>query len=286
MTGRDMALAALVAVIWGLGFVAIKIGLESFSPPQLTALRFLVAAVGVVVLRRPQISWSMLILIGLTLFTGQFLLLFFAYAAGLPPGVASVTQQMQAFFTVMLAAVFLDDVPGLRQSIGMLVAFCGLALIGLTVGGDLTALGLGLAMRYWFPRSIRSRSRSLPRPRRHRGRALSQSFILARSRACSPMRCGVIFWRAIRPRRWCRLRCLRRASASCPPRSPLARFLPRSAMSGWRLFSLVWPWFYCPTKCARQSRSRAKKQGEKYLSRLPAILRVIRGHSVANKPYF
>jgi len=28
----------------------------------------------------------------------------------------------------------------------MLVAFCGLALIGLTVGGDLTALGLGLAI--------------------------------------------------------------------------------------------------------------------------------------------
>jgi len=61
----------------------------------LTTLRFLVAGVGVLLVRRPRISWPMFILIGLTLFTGQFLFLFFAYAAGLPPGVASVTQQMQ-----------------------------------------------------------------------------------------------------------------------------------------------------------------------------------------------
>ena len=38
-----MGLAALSSVIWGLGFVAIKIGLGSFSAPQLTAVRFVVA---------------------------------------------------------------------------------------------------------------------------------------------------------------------------------------------------------------------------------------------------
>lgn len=39
------ALAILVAVIWGIAFVVSKIGLESFTPPQLTALRFIVAAI-------------------------------------------------------------------------------------------------------------------------------------------------------------------------------------------------------------------------------------------------
>lgn len=146
MTPSDMALAALTSVIWGLAFVFIKFGLESFSAPQLTALRFIIACIPVLVLPRPPIPWSMLILIGSTLFTGQFLLLFFAYAQGMPPGLASVTQQMQAFFTVLLAALFLRDVPTLRQSIGMAVAFCGLGLIGLTIGGDLTVLGLGLAV--------------------------------------------------------------------------------------------------------------------------------------------
>jgi O-acetylserine/cysteine efflux transporter len=85
-------------------------------------------------------------MIGTTLFTGQFLLLFFAYTQGMPPGLASVTQQMQAFFTVLLAAVFLRDVPSLRQSIGMTIAFAGLALIGLTIGSDVKLMGLGLAL--------------------------------------------------------------------------------------------------------------------------------------------
>ena len=40
---------------------------------------------------RPRIAWPRLVAIGLTLFTGQFLLLFFAISAGLPAGLASVT---------------------------------------------------------------------------------------------------------------------------------------------------------------------------------------------------
>jgi O-acetylserine/cysteine efflux transporter len=146
MTPYDMALAALTSVIWGLAFVFVKFGLESFSAPQLTALRFIIACLPALMLPRPPIPWAMLLVIGLTLFTGQFLLLFFAYAHGMPPGLASVTQQMQAFFTVLLAAFFLRDMPTLRQLIGMAVAFCGLGLIGLTTGGDLTVLALGLAV--------------------------------------------------------------------------------------------------------------------------------------------
>ncbi len=141
-----MALAAFTSVIWGLAFVFIEFGLESFSAPQLTALRFLIACLPVLFVPRPPIAWWMLILIGSTLFTGQFLLLFFAYAQGMPPGLASVTQQVQAFFTVLLAALFLRDVPTRRQSAGIVVAFCGLGLIGLTIGGNLTLPGLGLAI--------------------------------------------------------------------------------------------------------------------------------------------
>lgn len=146
MPPRDMVLAALVAVIWGLAFVAIKIGLESFSPAQLTALRFLIACLPVLVLPRPKVPWARLLLIGMTLFTGQFLFLFFAYTLGMPPGVASVTQQMQVFFTVMLAATFLREIPTAWQSVGMAVAFVGLASIGLSVDASLTWLGLGLAL--------------------------------------------------------------------------------------------------------------------------------------------
>ncbi len=143
---RDAVLASLTSVIWGVAFVAVKFGLEGFSAPQLTAARFLLACLPAVVVPRPKIPWLSLVLIGLTLFTGQFLLLFFAYTRGLPPGLASVTQQTQAFFTVLLAASFLRDVPTARQWAGMAIAFAGLAFIGLTVGGDLTPAGLGLGL--------------------------------------------------------------------------------------------------------------------------------------------
>lgn len=143
---RDALLAALTSVIWGLAFVATKLGLEGFSAPELTALRFLIACLPVFLIPRPRIPWSRLVLIGMTLFCGQFLLLFFAFEEGMPAGLASVTQQSQAFFTVLLAAVFLREIPSLRQCCGMTIAFAGLALIGFTVGADLTLAALGLAL--------------------------------------------------------------------------------------------------------------------------------------------
>jgi O-acetylserine/cysteine efflux transporter len=136
----------LISIIWGCAFVATKLGLQSFTPGQLTALRFLIACLPAVLLQRPALRWTTLLGIGLTLFAGQFLLLFFAIKLGLPPGVASITQQMQAFFTVLLGALFLQERPNARQITGMYIAFAGLALIGTTIGGDLTGVGLLLGL--------------------------------------------------------------------------------------------------------------------------------------------
>jgi O-acetylserine/cysteine efflux transporter len=154
MRGRDMALAIATSVIWGFAFPAIKLGLADFSPAQLTALRFIIAALPVFFVRRPRIGWRAILLIGLTLFTGQFLLMFFAYQLGLPPGLASVTQQIQVFFTVLLAAIFLGDVPSRRQILGMTIAFAGLGVVALTVGGDLSLAALALALGAAFSWSI------------------------------------------------------------------------------------------------------------------------------------
>jgi O-acetylserine/cysteine efflux transporter len=154
MRGRDMALAIATSIIWGFAFPAIKLGLADFSPAQLTALRFIIAALPVFFVRCPRIGWRAILLIGLTLFTGQFLLMFFAYQLGLPPGLASVTQQIQVFFTVLLAAIFLGDIPSGRQILGMAVAFAGLAVVALTVGGDLSLAALALALGAAFSWSI------------------------------------------------------------------------------------------------------------------------------------
>lgn len=141
-----MALATLVSVIWGLAFVAIKYGLDSFSAPQLTVIRFVIGALPAFFVPRPRLSFAWIVAIGLSLFTGQFLLLFFAYSEGLPAGLASVTQQMQAFFTVLLAAIFLRDLPSVQQGAGMTIAFTGLALIALTVGSEFPPVALALAL--------------------------------------------------------------------------------------------------------------------------------------------
>ena len=129
-----------------MAFVATRLALDSFSPAQLTALRFLVAAVPALVLARPPLAWSTLVAIGLTLYTGQFLLQFFAIANGVPPGLASLLVQTQALFTILFAAMVLRETPTPRQLSGVALAFAGLVLIVLTVGHDLTGVGFGLAM--------------------------------------------------------------------------------------------------------------------------------------------
>ena len=150
MTLHSIILGAIAATLWGLSFIASAVALEALSPPQLTALRFMIAACPTLVVARPPVAWARLVSIGLTLFAGQFLLLFVALAMGLPPGLASVSQQTQVLFSVILAAIFLGDTPRRRAVIGMLVAFLGLGLIALSVGrtGPIAALAVGVAAAF------------------------------------------------------------------------------------------------------------------------------------------
>jgi O-acetylserine/cysteine efflux transporter len=135
-----------VAVLWGLAFVATRIGLDELSPPQLTAARFVIAAAPALVTAPPPAPWSALIAVGLTLFAGQFLFQFFGIAAGMPPGLASVVVQSQALFTIALAALFLRERPTRRQLAGLVIGLAGLAAIGSTAGGDLSVAALGLTL--------------------------------------------------------------------------------------------------------------------------------------------
>src|SRR5262247_440738 len=144
MTAGHVLLALAVAVIWGLAFVATRMALDVVSPPLLTALRFLVAAVPALWLPRPRVSWSALVAVGLTLYAGQFLLQFFGIALGMPPGLAAIVIHTQALFTILFAALLLGERPSGRQWAGTALAFAGLAAIGATVGHDLTAIGLCL----------------------------------------------------------------------------------------------------------------------------------------------
>lgn len=141
MSPRHLMLALGLAVLWGLNFVVIEIGLEHFPPLLFSALRFLVAAVpAVLVLRHPGVPWRWVALVALTLGIVKFGLLFTGMAAGMPAGLSSLVLQTQALFTVVFAVVLLGERLGRRQVAGLVVAIAGIALIALDLG---TASPLG-----------------------------------------------------------------------------------------------------------------------------------------------
>jgi len=147
MKPKHILLALLVAAIWGVNFTVISIGLGSFPPLLLAALRFAIAAIPALFLPRPNIRWPLFIWIGATLFLGQFALLFTGMAVGITAGLASVVLQSQAFLTILIASAFLREKPTFKQISGTLAAFAGLAVIAETAGGaDFTLTGLGLCL--------------------------------------------------------------------------------------------------------------------------------------------
>src|SRR5205085_5917837 len=96
----DIYIVFFVAVIWGLGFIASRLALNELSPELMTALRFSIAALPCLFLRKPAVSWPVLIAISGTLFLGQFLSQAYAIAHGMPVGLSSVIVQSQALFTI------------------------------------------------------------------------------------------------------------------------------------------------------------------------------------------
>ncbi len=135
MNRRDLALALLVVTVWGSSFTVIRIGLDSVPPMLLAALRFALAAIpAVFFIRRPTIQLKYLLAYGATVGIGQFGCMFYAMHLGLPAGLASVVLQSQAFFTLLLAAVMLQEKVSGAQLTGLIMAAAGLILIGSATG--------------------------------------------------------------------------------------------------------------------------------------------------------
>src|SRR6185369_7275167 len=136
MLPRDIMLATLVAVIWGLGFVASRLALDELPPTLMTTLRFAIAAVPCLVVRKPDVSWPLLIAISFSLFLGQFLAQAIGIAHGVPVGLASVIVQSQALFTIAFAVMAFREWPTPLQGVGIGIAAAGLLMICGTVGYD------------------------------------------------------------------------------------------------------------------------------------------------------
>jgi len=131
---RHSLLALLVAVLWGLNFVAIDMGLHTDSgevPPLLfVAMRFVLVVFPLILfIRKPKVSWKAIIGVGLFMSAGQFGLLYLAMALGMPAGLASLVLQAQVLLTVLLSAGFLGEWPSRSQLFGVVLGVAGLAVV-------------------------------------------------------------------------------------------------------------------------------------------------------------
>ncbi|GES28445.1 EamA family transporter [Streptomyces angustmyceticus] len=148
MRPAHLALAVLVAAVWGVNFTVVEIGLSHFPPLLFSALRFLTAAIPAVFLVRRPVAWKWIVGVGLVLGVAKFGLLFVAMDTGMPAGLSSLVLQAQAVFTAVIAFVVLGERPSLLGGLGMAVALAGIAVAAVdedTSGGPLGAFALCVA---------------------------------------------------------------------------------------------------------------------------------------------
>jgi len=154
MGARDLLAALAVVIIWGLNFIAMKWGLESFTPFELGAMRYVAAALPMVFLvRPPRIGWRWVVGFGMFQGVGQFSFGFFALKLGMTAALASVLMQTQVFFTALFGFLALGERPSRPLLIGMALAGVGLVcfamnFIGPEAGsaGGATLIGIALTL--------------------------------------------------------------------------------------------------------------------------------------------
>ncbi len=141
MTPLHIALAVLVAFIWGVNFTFIVWGLESFPPLMLTAMRFFFTAVPLVLFLKPPKFNRSLFIYAIGTFVMQYAFVFTAMHLGASAGLTALVLQLQIFITVLLAYLILGEAVSRIQIIGMLVGVLGLCVIALNLGGDMPLIG-------------------------------------------------------------------------------------------------------------------------------------------------
>ena len=147
MNWQDRLIALAIVVVWGFNFVVIKWGVVGVPPFLLGALRFAAAAgIGLLFVRRPNIPWRWLALYGLSVGLGQFACLFTAIKLGMPVGLASIVLQSQAFFTLLIAMLWLKESFTAWQLAGLVIGSAGLYLIGGLGAEGLPLLGFVLTL--------------------------------------------------------------------------------------------------------------------------------------------
>ena len=151
---RDRLAALVVVVIWGINFVVMKYGLQSFTPFQLGAARYFFAAFPLIFfIARPALPFKFVVLYGLFQGVGQFGFVFTALHVGMTAALASVLMQTQVFFTAIIGWAVMREQLSRQQQIGLALAALAVLCFGLhftdlpsTALASVTVLGFLLCL--------------------------------------------------------------------------------------------------------------------------------------------
>ena len=146
MSFQHIAMAILVAAVWGFNFIAVKSGLNEMPPYLYGAGRFAIAALPALFVAKPRTSWAMIIGIGLTLGVFKFTLMFMGIHYGMSAGLASLVLQSQAFFTLLFSYLIFKSQIRPNQIIGMTIAAVGMNLIAVDTQDQSSTLGFILIL--------------------------------------------------------------------------------------------------------------------------------------------
>ncbi len=147
LTGRDLAGALIVVLVWGVNFVVMKFALRDFTAFQLGAARYAFAALPLVLfIRPPSVPWKWVVTYGLLQGVGQFGILFVALQVGMTSALASVLVQTQVFFTALFGFVLLHERPSRPLQIGLLLAALGLSCFALNYVNPAAGAGRGTTL--------------------------------------------------------------------------------------------------------------------------------------------
>ncbi|MEH6456445.1 MAG: EamA family transporter [Cocleimonas sp.] len=125
----DVCSAILIAMIWGMGFVVAKAGMDHFSPILLMALRFTLTTFCLIWFFRPPLKlFKSLFWVALISAALQYSLTFTG-VQGIDASTSALLVQLEVPFGLIMAWLFLGEKISLKQGVGMLIAFTGAILI-------------------------------------------------------------------------------------------------------------------------------------------------------------
>ena len=129
MPFRDIILAISVPILWGIGFVVTKPGMEQFPPMLINGLRWSLSGIILVWwFPIPKKYLKSIFLVSIVACTIQYSLTFSGLNL-IEASSAVLFVQCEVPFGVLIAYFFLKEKPKLKNLLGILIAFIGLIIL-------------------------------------------------------------------------------------------------------------------------------------------------------------